>query len=214
MSGENVLPSPIRAVLFDFGGVIAEEGFQNGLRYLAETQQLDPEEVMDAGREAVHDSGYVTGTGTEADFWGLLRQRTGITGEDENLTREILDRFIIRPWMIEYVRRLHAAGFITAILSDQTDWLERLDKRFHFTDDFDQVFNSYRIGKSKRDPTLFDDVIQKLGIMPGEALFIDDDADHIKRARDRGLWAIQFKTRDDFHSRLRGLPRELTIPVD
>ncbi|MDT8404732.1 HAD family phosphatase [Sulfuriflexus sp.] len=214
MPGENVLPTHIRAVLLDFGGVIAEEGFQNGLHYLAETQQLDADEVMDAGREAVYDSGYVTGTGSEADFWALLRQRTGITGDDEHLTRDILDRFIIRPWVIEYVRRLHAAGFITAILSDQTDWLERLDKQFHFTDDFDQIFNSYRLGKSKRDPGLFDDVIKALGIMPGEALFIDDDASHVRRARDRGLWAIRFKTREDFHARLRALPRELAIPVD
>jgi len=214
MPGENILPSHIRAVLFDFGGVIAEEGFQNGLRHLAETRQLDPDEVMDAGREAVHDSGYVTGTGSEADFWDLLRQRTGITGDDGYLTGEILNRFIIRPWMIEYVRRLHAAGFITAILSDQTDWLERLDKRFHFTDDFDRVFNSYRIGKSKRDPTLFNDVITTLDIIPGEALFIDDDAGHVKRAREQGLWAIQFKNRDDFHARLRALPRELAMPVE
>ena len=32
--------SGIRAVLFDFGGVLAEEGFRNGLRRLAAEREL------------------------------------------------------------------------------------------------------------------------------------------------------------------------------
>lgn len=114
-------PTPIRAVLLDFGGVIADEGFQQGLRAQAEAQQLGPDEVMNEGREAVHDSGYVTGTGTEADFWTLLRERTGLKGEDKELSQAILDRFIVRQWMIEQAVRLHNAGLTVAILSDQTD---------------------------------------------------------------------------------------------
>jgi hypothetical protein len=37
-------PDPaIRAVLFDFGGVLAEEGFRIGLRAIARLNSLDPE---------------------------------------------------------------------------------------------------------------------------------------------------------------------------
>lgn len=35
--------SAIRAVLFDFGGVLAEEGFRIGLRAIARLNSLDPE---------------------------------------------------------------------------------------------------------------------------------------------------------------------------
>jgi putative hydrolase of the HAD superfamily len=205
MSGQPDSRARIRVVLFDFGGVLAEEGFQRGLQALAEKQGLDVDEISREGRKAVHDSGYVTGTGSESDFWALLRQRTGLAGTDAELTREILDRFRVRPWMLEHAERLRGAGFITAILSDQTDWLERLDQSIHFSRAFDRVFNSYRVGKSKRDPSLFNDVLNELGVAPGEALFVDDNAGHIQRARDRGLIAIRFENRDDFETQFQSL---------
>ncbi len=203
-------PTPIRAVLLDFGGVIAEEGFQQGLRSLAEAQQLDPDVVMNEGREAVHDCGYVTGTGTEADFWALMRERTGLSGEDKALSQAVLDRFIIRQWVIEQVAHLRNAGLTVAILSDQTDWLDYLDQRLHFSPAFDRVFNSFHLGKSKRDPTMFDDAVQMLGVQPAETVFVDDDADHVERARERGLHAIHFTERDVLEAQLMSLTGEST----
>lgn len=204
-------PTSIRAVLLDFGGVIAEEGFQQGLRALAVAQQLDPDKIMNEGREAVHDCGYVTGKGTEADFWTLMRQRTGLNGEDKELSQVILDRFIVRQWLIEQVARLRAAGLTVAILSDQTDWLDYLDQRLHFSPAFDHVFNSFHLGKSKRDPTQFDDVVKMLGVQPGETLFVDDDAGHVERARERGLHAIHFTEQDVLEAQLQSLTGESTV---
>lgn len=180
----------VRAVLFDFGGVIAEEGFREGLFDLADRYGMDREAVFAAGREAVHGTGYVTGTGSEAAFWQALRERYGFKEHDAALTDAILERFRVRPALLQRVRELGEAGLIRAILSDQTDWLERLDARDGFFDAFDKVYNSYRLGKSKRDPSLFDDVINDLGIAPGEALFLDDKPEVAERARERGLQAI------------------------
>jgi len=183
----------IRAVLFDFGGVLAEEGFRDGLFALAKAQGLNPDEVHRIGLDTVYDSGYVLGRGSEVDFWALMRQRAGIRGDDEELSREILSRFILRPLMLDAVRKLRARGIITAILSDQTGWLERLDASLHFFREFDRVFNSYRTGKGKRDPSFFDDVVNELKIAPHEALFIDDMPGNIERARSRGLQALLFE---------------------
>ena len=47
--------SAIRAVLFDYGGVIAEEGFYNGLIDLAEKQSLDVRSLPEEGMKAVYD---------------------------------------------------------------------------------------------------------------------------------------------------------------
>ena len=68
----------IRAVLFDFGGVLAEEGFSEGLEAIGREQRLPVGDMTQAGMHAVYDSGYVTGEGSEADFWALLRERTGL----------------------------------------------------------------------------------------------------------------------------------------
>ena len=67
----------IRAVLFDFGGVITDEGFAAAMRALARRQGLDGDELL-AATDVVYDSGYVMGSGSEAAFWRLLRQRTGL----------------------------------------------------------------------------------------------------------------------------------------
>ena len=185
----------IRAILFDFGGVLAEEGFYQGLRAIAEQQGLDPEELQQQGMDAVYDSGYVTGQGSEVEFWNLLRQSSGMQGEDAALRQEILSHFILRPWMLDLVKQLRHQGYITGILSDQTDWLDQLDKRYGFYQDFDQVFHSYRLGKGKRDPSLFNDVAQLLSLRHEEILFIDDAVGNLERARSCGLHALLYRTR-------------------
>ena len=191
------MPETPRAVLFDFGGVIADEGFHQGLHALADRHGLDPAQVLHACREAIYGSGYITGCGTEADFWRDLRARITFGDSDAVLRADILARFRLRPRMLQLVRDLRAAGIPCALLSDQTDWLDRLDARDHFYREFDRLYISYRLGKGKQDPTLFDDVVADIGVKPGEALFVDDDPGNIARARGRGLrgWLFSDETR-------------------
>lgn len=183
-------PPPLRAVLFDFGGVLAEEGFRDGLFAIARRQGLDPLLVHREGMNAVYDTGYVLGQGSEADFWRALRRRTGISGDDAELRREILARFVLRPAVLAAVRALRQRGLIVAILSDQTDWLEWLDARDGFFTDFDRVFNSYRLAKGKRDPSAFADALRALQVAPPEALFVDDMPQNVERAAAQGLRTI------------------------
>jgi len=183
----------IRVVLFDYGGVLATEGFHEGLVTVARSQALDPEEFFQIARDAVYESGYVTGQGGEHDFWDLVRLRSGVRGSDAELTAECVDRFKLRPGMLALVRSVRGLGIATAILSDQTDWLERLDAREPFYREFDRVFNSYRLGKGKRDGSLFDDAVLVLGVAPAAAVFIDDDPGNVSRAAGRGLHALLFR---------------------
>lgn len=202
----------IRAVILDFGGVLASEGFREGLEAIALRHGLDPGEFVTIASEAIYGTGYITGRGTEAGYWDVVRKRTGIAGEDSDLTREILTRFVLRPRMLAAVRALRANGIVTAILSDQTDWLERLEARDRFFLEFDRVFNSYRLGKGKRDATVFDDTVRALGVAPQETLFVDDNRGHVERAASRGLQAVLFGDEDRFLAELdRRMGRKLTF---
>lgn len=194
--------SVIRAVLFDYGGVLAEEGFYNGLISLAEEQTLDAKIMPEEGMKAVYDSGFVLGQGTVADFWMLLRQRTGLEGDDGLLTDRILDGFQIRLWMIELVRSLRAKGYLVGILSDQTYWLDELDEVDHFYQEFDHIYNSYYLGKGKRDSSLFTDVVAELNLKPIQVLFIDDSENNVQRAKEMGLSTILYISHGDFISEL------------
>jgi putative hydrolase of the HAD superfamily len=189
--------APLQAILFDYGGVLAEEGFRVGLYAIARSQGLDPFLVHREGMDAVYATGYVLGQGSEADFWQELRRRTGIRGNDASLRREILDRFVLRPGVLAAVRALRQQGILVAILSDQTDWLEWLDRRDGFFAAFDRVFNSYRLGKGKRDPSAFDDAVRTLGVAAQEALFVDDMPENLERAAARGLRTLLYAAETD-----------------
>ncbi len=198
----------IKAILFDFGGVLAEEGFREGLRALADSQGLDSEDMFSAGMDAVYDSGWVTGQGTEEDFWRLMETITGLKGNPEQMREFILQRFVIRPSMLDLVDRLRQHGILVGILSDQTEWLDELDRRHDIYVHFDRLYISYRLGKGKRDDSLFDDIAQDLGLPPRSILFVDDSPGNVERARRRGWQAILFTDEDELKKRLMklGLP--------
>lgn len=210
LPGWNVDTS-IKAILFDYGGVLAEEGFRNGLLAIAREQALDVDTMPFDAMQAVYDSGYVLGHGDVHDFWALLRQRTGLQGDDELLTQRILDGFVLRPWMIALARQLREQGYRTGILSDQTNWLDWLNARDHFYDAFDVIFNSYTMGKGKRDPGLFDEIAQRLGLSASEVLFVDDSEENIQRAKTAGWQTIHYLDREQFLSALEqmtGVPQK------
>ncbi|MCA1960599.1 MAG: HAD family phosphatase [Desulfomonile sp.] len=194
--------SLILAVLFDFGGVLAEEGFREGLMAIGRANGLDPAEFFAAAAREAYNHGYVVGRTSEHVFWGALRRTTGIKGSDEELRNEILDRFIVRPWMLDIVRNIRKQARTVCILSDQTNWLEELDLRHGFFKEFDRVFNSFRLGISKADPTIFPYVAAELGLEPSQILFIDDNAGHIGRARSQGLHGVLFVDKADLLERL------------
>lgn len=195
----------IRAVLLDFGGVIAEEGFQQGLYAIADRFGLDQKRFFHLANDAVYNSGYVTGTGSENDFWNEVREHSGIIATDDELRQEILTRFIPRQWVLDAVGRMHQQGIITAILSDQSDWLDQLDARYHFFQYFDAVFNSFHLGKTKRDSTIFADTLSALRANGKETLFVDDNIGHIDRAAAAGLQTHHFSGRAGFEKKLKEL---------
>jgi len=188
----------ISTVLFDFGGVLAEEGFRNGLMHIASLNGLDAQRFFETTRSLISSCGYLTGTCSEESFWRQLRVLTAVRGADEDLREIILERFVLRDWMMSLVTRLKEASVRVAILSDQTNWLDELEMRLHFFCLFERVFNSYHLGKSKHDPGIFDDITGALGLEPCRTLFIDDTVGHVERARTRGLHAIHYQGREQF----------------
>ncbi len=198
----------MKAVLFDFGGVLADEGFQEGLKAIGRRNGLDPESFFATADALIYETGYLTGMVEEAEYWSALRKQTGISGSDQELRREILKRFLLRPKVIACADFLRSKGFIVAMLSDQTNWLEELDRETLLSRHFDRVFNSYRLRKSKRDASVFRDVCGDLGVKTGEALFIDDNINHIQRANDAGLQTIHFTTPDAFEEQIKNMLNE------
>ena len=188
----------IKAVLLDYGGVIADEGFQNGLRLMAREQCIDEDTMMNVARSAVYDSGFILGWCTEDEFWKWMREGSGLKGSDDELTKRILDGFVLRPWMIAWLQQLNTQGYITGILSDQSHWLDWLNERDHFFEFFDHVFNSCHMGEGKRNQALFPDIAEQLALSPNEILLVDDIKSNVTRAQAAGWQTIHYVDKVDF----------------
>jgi putative hydrolase of the HAD superfamily len=188
----------IKAVLLDYGGVIADEGFQNALRAMAREQGLDEDTMMNVARSAVYDSGFILGRGSEDQFWKWMREGSGLKGSDTELTQRVLDGFSLRPWMMEWVQQLNAQGYVTGILSDQSHWLDWLNERDHFFEYFDHVFNSYHMGEGKRNPALFPEISEQLALSPDEILLVDDMKSNVTRAQAEGWQTIHYVDKENF----------------
>lgn len=183
----------INIVLFDYGGVIAEEGFRTGLLAIARNNGLDPDIFYHDICRIIADSGYLTGSGTEAAFWALLRRKYGLVQSDAELRSEILNRFTLRPGMLDSAALLRRGGIRVGMISDQTNWLDELDRRDGFFTNFDTVFNSFHMGASKYRGDLFKAVEAQLQIATGRMLIIDDSAENINKARQRGWASILYQ---------------------
>jgi putative hydrolase of the HAD superfamily len=184
--------------LFDYGGVLAEEGYTAGLKAIAVNHDLDPDIFFHNATEIIYACKFVIGKASASDYWNLIRQKLSIEGSDEELTNEILSRFVLRPGMIDKVQTIKKLGLRTAILSDQTNWLDKLDQRDNFLHNFDPVINSYYLGNTKRDPATFIEALQILKARPEQVIFIDDNQGHIERADKLGLQTHLFTSEENF----------------
>jgi len=193
----------IKAILFDFGGVIAEEGFWKGLRVIGTENGIDPDDLFRTVDALIYETGYLIGNTDETLFWNAVRSKTGIHGSDAELRNEILKRFVLRQDMIASVDLLRSKGLIVAMLSDQTNWLDIIDRQTDLFRHFDRIFNSFLLRKSKRDASVFKDVCAALGVQTGEALFVDDNINHIERAQGQGLKTIHFTGIDEYKRQIR-----------
>ncbi len=200
-----VVSSMFKLMIFDFGGVVAEEGFREGLKAIGASHGLDPYDFYSSAEALIHDTGYVVGKCPEPDYWKTVRNRTGVTGSDQDLRNEILTRFVLRPHVLSCIDRLRSRAYAVVLLSDQTNWLDEINQKTSLFRHFDRIFNSYHIGKSKRDSSLFSEICREMRVPPEQALFVDDNKGHIERAAGAGLATILYTTFEDCEQRLQTL---------
>ncbi|MEL0083123.1 MAG: HAD-IA family hydrolase [Gammaproteobacteria bacterium] len=204
----------ITHVIFDFDGVMAETGFRLALASMSTDSDLELSEIAGQGMRALLKSGYVTGQGSEEDFWDLLCETTDIRGDRSMLRAEIIARSVLRPQMLETVDQLRASGLTVALLSDHTDWLDEIVADTGFTDHFDYFYNSYYLQQSKRDPLVFDRVVKLMEAVAGETLFVDDNPANVERAVSRGLLGIVYQDFAQLVSEMAALGLEVIEPVE
>ncbi len=192
----------IETVFFDYGGVLADEGFKTGIPVIAEKNSMNPDSFLNTAFKIVYTTGFTSGKVREESIWDELRKRTGIKNSNSEMRNEVLSRFKLRNWMINIVEKIKNSGIDVSILSDQAHWLDELNDRDNFFHHFTFVFNSYHVGLTKKKLDFFEYAVQKTGFKAENILFIDDHLPNIKRAEEAGLVTIYYENKDLFLTEL------------
>jgi epoxide hydrolase-like predicted phosphatase len=134
---------------------------------------------------------------SEADFGRALGALYGL---DRRTTEELLAD--LWDW---YVGELNTelAGFFrclrpryrTAILSNGAAGGRRVEEtRYHFAEMADLLVYSYEVGIEKPDRRIYLLTCERLGVRPGEVVFLDDLEANVVAARELGMRAVLFRS--------------------
>jgi putative hydrolase of the HAD superfamily len=183
----------IKAVIFDFGGVIVRTA-ERQLRHQWDERFGLPhgtvEETVfnsERGRAAQH------GVYSESEHWLWLQEQWSLS--DEEATQFRADFFgadVVDQKLMTYIRNLRPR-FTTAIISNAMDGLRQdLDVVHGVADAFDLIVVSAEFGSMKPNPTIYEHTLTKLGISPADSVFIDDFQHNIVGARAVGMHGIHY----------------------
>jgi putative hydrolase of the HAD superfamily len=199
----------IRAVIFDFGGVLSTSPFEafslyeqrhglpDGLIRQLNATNPDTNAWAQLERSQVDIAGFAKLFEAEATALGHTVDGTAVLAM---LAGEL------RPEMITALRRCRERpGVGTALLTNNfidtgTGTGDDGDRGFarqgsgimgQVLELFDVVIESSRTGLRKPDPAIYELVCSELGVTPGEAVFIDDLGVNLKPARALGMTTIK-----------------------
>jgi epoxide hydrolase-like predicted phosphatase len=183
----------IKAIFFDIGGVLVRTEDRSPRAQLAASlgltyQQLD--ELVFSNKQG---AGAQLGQITARQLWEYVAgQVNWPISQINELEKAFFDGDRLDDDLVEEIRNLHR-HYRTGIISNALDNLRGLlVERWRIADAFDQIIISAEEGIAKPDARIFTIALQRLNVLPTEAVFIDDFAHNVTAARSVGMAAIQF----------------------
>ncbi len=207
----------LRAVIFDYGMVLTgppdPEAHAALLRITG--LPLERHEALYWANRHAYDEGKFTGL----TFWQQFVRDGGLDLDPSAI--EELNLWDARMWttqnlaMLAWQQKLKQHGLLTAILSNMGEnVLANMEREFDWLPRFDVLVWSYQLLMAKPDPAIYRHTLDKLGVKPEEALFLDDKPINIEAARALGIRGIVFSTIEKLRTDLiaAGLDAELPLP--
>jgi putative hydrolase of the HAD superfamily len=184
----------IRAVIFDFGGVLLRTEDQYPRQQLAARLGLPKEKLYYQIFESESARQAMVGKLSAEAHWEAVRLALGIEEDVFSAARtEFWAGDRLDQDLIEYVRCLRPR-YKTALLSNAWDDLRGyIQSTWDIGDVFDEMVISAEVGVAKPDSRIYRVALDRLGVLPGEVVFVDDFIENIESARALGLKTVHFK---------------------
>ncbi len=187
----------IRAALFDFGGVILTSPFEAFERY--EQKQGLPDGFirrLNATDPDTNAWAKLERSEVSLDEFSRLFEAEARAAGHELVGREVIGLLSgeLRPQMVEAVRRC-SERLVTGLLTNNfvvgDGHVDREGEMGDVLGLFDGIIESSKVGVRKPDPAFYELACEQLGIVPSEAVFLDDLGVNLKPARALGMTTIK-----------------------
>ncbi len=187
------MSTEIKALLFDFGGVLVRT--ENDILRKDWEQKLNLTEgglsklVFDL-QAAVQAT---IGLAPELAIWENVASTLGLDSEElKQLRADFWKNDYLDQDLVNYIKSVKDR-FTTCIISNAwPDARELFTDHFHLGPLFDHMIISAEVGLAKPDPRIYHHAADMLHLTTGEMVFIDDNIDNVTSAKNIGIRAIQY----------------------
>ena len=188
----------IKALIFDFGGVVMRTKGNGPRRYWKERLGMDE---WDLARlvfgNPVADRAMI-GQATDAEAWDYVRAELGISEVEVNDVRDFFfsgDRIDLTLTDFVTARR---GRYRTAILSNAWLSARQLFGLYPAVQEAVEIWViSAEEGVAKPDAKIYQRTLARLAVEPSEAVFVDDFEENADAAQALGMHAIHFQSDTD-----------------
>ncbi len=182
----------IRAVVWDWGGVLMRTMDVRPRMAWERRLHLHPGGLADLvfGTRAWDRA--QRGETSVDDVWAEVADRLGIGEADLSaLRRDFWAGDRLDEELVGLIRELRRAGIRIGLLSNYPSDLRRLLGDLESL--LDAVVISGEEGVMKPDPAIYRIVLERLGVSPGEAVFVDDWKPNVEAAQRLGMLGVRFR---------------------
>lgn len=193
----------IRAVLFDFGGVICAFDNEIFLRSLLSRTDRSFDDLKEAIYASDLPARYESGRISSEEFFREATDRGRLSASREEFFGAFTAIFTPKPATFRLIRGLKERYRI-GLLSNTNEWhYEHYFKQVEIFPLFDSVTLSFDVREMKPAEKIYRDALRKLRVRPGECVYIDDIDAYAEGARRLGLQGIHYVSHEALLSSLR-----------
>jgi len=196
----------IQAVIWDLGGVLVRTENYVPRRTLAGRFGMTFEEIEDFVFSGESGDRAQRGEISVEQHWENQRKELGLSPVEMQVFRDQFwqgDR--LDTDLVAYIRQLRQS-YKTGLLSNAfSDLRAVVSEIWKFADAFNEMIISAEVGLVKPDPRIYHLALERLGVVPEAAVFIDDYIHNVEGARAVNMHAIHFRDPQQTRSELQDL---------
>ena len=195
----------IRAVFFDFGGVIARTEYQAPRQHLAERLGMEYEDVVKIVFESPSSDRVAVGEISAEEHWAEVTKRLRQPpSETEAIREEFFAGDVIDREIVNYLRSLRSSHYVGLISNAWADLRDYITEQ-KYDDAFDHMVISAEVGVMKPETRIYQIALEQAGVSPNEAVFVDDFYENIEGCQAVGMHGIHFRDPQTAMTELRDL---------